>query len=254
MILDLFSLKGTTALVTGCRRGIGRAIATTLAQAGADIIGTSANLEAGSEVEAAVRSVGRHFIPFQADLGRRSAVEGLLRNLAAHAPPIDILINNAGIIRRQPAADHSDENWDSVLEVNLTAPFVLARGLGREMLTRRNGKIIFIASLLSFQGGLTVPGYAASKGGIGQLTKALANEWAGRGVNVNAIAPGYITTDNTAPLRADEKRCAAILERIPAGRWGTPEDIAGAALFLASEAGGYVHGTVLTVDGGWMGR
>ncbi len=254
MTMQLFSLKGKTALVTGCRRGIGRAIATTLAQAGADIIGASANLETGSEVENAVRSAGRQFTPFQVDLSQRSAVEHLLRNLASHGAPIDILVNNAGIIRRQPAAEYSDEDWDTQLEVNLTAPFVLARGLGREMLTRRSGKIIFIASLLSFQGGLTVPGYAASKGGIAQLTKALANEWAGRGVNVNAIAPGYIATDNTAPLRADEKRCASILERIPAGRWGVPEDVAGAALFLASEASGYVHGTVLTVDGGWMGR
>lgn len=254
MTMELFSLKGKTALVTGCRRGIGRAIAAILAEAGADIIGASANLEAGSEVESAVRSTGRQFTAFQADFGERSAVELLLRNLAEHAPPIDILVNNAGIIKREPASDHSDENWDSVLEVNLTAPFILARGLGREMLHRGSGKIIFIASLLSFQGGLTVPGYAASKGGVAQLTKALANEWAGRGVNVNAIAPGYIATDNTAPLRADEKRCAAILERIPAGRWGTPNDIAGAALFLASEASRYVHGTVLTVDGGWMGR
>ncbi len=248
----MFSLEGRTALVTGCRRGIGRAIAIALARAGADILGVSRQLEPDSDVEQAVIAAGRRFARYQVDLSNRAAVKHLLDE--THKISIDILVNNAGIIRRQPAVDHSDQNWDEVLTVNLTVPFLLARGIGSGMLARGEGKIIFIASLLSFQGGLTVPGYAASKGGVAQLTKALANEWAGRGVNVNAIAPGYIATDNTAPLQADAKRNSAILDRIPAGRWGTPEDIAGAAVFLASRASGYIHGTVLTVDGGWMGR
>ena len=169
-------------------------------------------------------------------------------------PSIDILVLNAGTIERKPAIEHGDEIWDRVLEVNLTAPFILSRELGRRMVERGSGKIVFVASLLSFQGGVTVPGYAASKGGIAQLTKALANEWAGKGVNVNAIAPGYIATDNTAALRGDETRSRQILERIPAGRWGAPEDLAGAFVFLASAASDYVHGAVLPVDGGWLAR
>ena len=249
---QLFSLAGRTALVTGCRRGIGQAVAVALAQAGADIIGVSRQLEADSDVERLVVAAGRRFTPHQADLSDKGAINRLVR--AVDGMQIDILVNNAGIIRREPAAEHRDQYWDEVLAVNLTAPFLLTRALGRDMLLRGEGKIIFIASLLSFQGGVTVPGYAASKGGIAQLTKALANEWAGRGVNVNAIAPGYVATDNTAPLQADAKRNAAILERIPAGRWGRPEDIGGAAVFLASRASDYVHGTILTVDGGWMGR
>ncbi len=249
---NMFSLEGRTALVTGCRRGIGRAITIALAQAGADILGVSRQLEPDSDVEQAVIALGRRFTRHQVDLSNRAAVGNLLDEV--NEISIDILVNNAGIIRRQPAVDHSDQNWDEVLTVNLTVPFLLARGIGRKMLAQGQGKIIFIASLLSFQGGLTVPGYAASKGGVTQLTKALANEWAGKGINVNAIAPGYIATDNTAPLQADAKRNNAILDRIPAGRWGTPEDIAGAAVFLASRASGYIHGTVLTVDGGWMGR
>ena len=172
----------------------------------------------------------------------------------ASGTPIDILVNNAGTIRRAPVATHSDEDWDKVLEVNLSAQFILTREIGKSMLARGRGKVIFIASLLTFQGGITVPGYAASKGGIGQLTMALSNEWAGKGVNVNAIAPGYIETDNTTALRADAARSKAILDRIPAGRWGRPEDLQGAAVFLASSASDYVNGTILTVDGGWMGR
>jgi 2-deoxy-D-gluconate 3-dehydrogenase len=169
-------------------------------------------------------------------------------------PRIDILVNNAGTIMRKPAAEHPDEFWDKVIEVNLNAQFILSREIGKEMIARGEGKIVFTASMLTFQGGITVPGYAASKGGIGQLTKALANEWAGKGVNVNAIAPGYIATDNTAALQADEKRSKSILERIPAGRWGTPEDLAGAVVFLCSPAAAYLHGTILMVDGGWLGR
>ncbi len=252
-ILEKFSLHGKTAMVTGCRRGIGLAIAEGLAQAGADIIGVSANLEtSGSAVESAVTRCGRRFTGFQADLADRTAVGHLMENV--RDVRFDILVNNAGIIRRQPSAEHSDENWDSVIATNLTAPFLLAREAGQRMLARGQGKIIFIASLLSFQGGLTVPGYAAAKGGIAQLTKALANEWASGGVNVNAIAPGYIATDNTAALRANESRNASIIQRIPAGRWGTPDDLTGACVFLASDAAKYVHGTILTVDGGWMGR
>ena len=254
-VLDLFRLDGRTALVTGCRRGIGRAMAVALAEAGADIVGVSASLESdGGDVGPAVRAAGRAFTAFQCDFSDRPAIEAFIASVRRDAPPIDILVNNAGTILRKPAAEHGDELWDTVLNVNLTAPFLLAREFGRDMLARGRGKIIFTASLLSFQGGLTVPGYAASKGGIAQLTKALANEWASKGVNVNAIAPGYIATDNTAALRADAQRNESILARIPAGRWGGADDLKGATVFLASAASDYVHGTVLCVDGGWLGR
>lgn len=252
---SLFDLTGRTALVTGCKRGIGRAMAVALAEAGADIIGVSASLElTGSAVEQEVQATGRSFRAYQCDLSQRPAVYAFLEQLRQSGPVIDILINNAGTILRKPAAEHPDEYWDEVLNTNLSAPFVLARELGRDMLTRSYGKIIFTASLLTFQGGITVPGYAASKGAIGSLVKALANEWAGKGVNVNGIAPGYIATDNTEALRQDPERSASILGRIPAGRWGTPADFKGPTVFLASEAANYVHGTILTVDGGWMGR
>lgn len=254
-ILDQFNLAGKTALVTGCRRGIGRGIAEALASAGADIIGVSASLEAsGSAIEKAVTAMGRKFTAHSVDFSDRRAVTDFCARLAAENIIPDILINNAGTIKRKPAAEHDDDLWDEVLEVNLNAQFVISREIGRQMIARGSGKIIFTASLLTFQGGITVPGYAASKGGIGQLTKALANEWAGKGVNVNAIAPGYIATDNTQALQDDEQRYKAILERIPAGRWGTPEDFGGPAVFLASDAANYVHGEVLVVDGGWMGR
>jgi 2-dehydro-3-deoxy-D-gluconate 5-dehydrogenase len=226
-------LSGKTALVTGARRGIGAAAASALAAAGAEVIGVSAS---GGD--------------FSCDFADRRAVYELLEQL----PEIDILLLNAGTIERKPAAEHGDDLWDRVLEVNLTAPFVLARELGRGMIERGGGKIIFVASMLSFQGGITVPGYAASKGGVAQLTKALANEWAPHGVNVNAVAPGYIATDNTQALRDDPDRAPAILARIPAGRWGTPDDLAGAFVFLASSASDYVHGAVLPVDGGWLAR
>ncbi len=254
-ILDQFNLAGKTALVTGCRRGIGRGIAEALASAGADIIGVSASLEAsGSAVEKAVTAMGRKFTAHSVDFSCRQAVTDFCARLAAENITPDILINNAGTIKRKPAAEHDDDLWDEVLEVNLNAQFVISREIGRHMIARGSGKIIFTASLLTFQGGITVPGYAASKGGIGQLTNALANEWAGKGVNVNAIAPGYIATDNTQALQDDEQRYKAILERIPAGRWGTPEDFGGPAVFLASDAANYVHGEILVVDGGWMGR
>lgn len=254
-ILEKFRLDGKTALVTGCRRGIGRSIATALAEAGADIVGVSKSLEAkGSEIEKEVLACHRQFQGYACDFGDRKAVYTFIQRLAAESPRIDILVNNAGNILRKPAVDYPDEYWDALMEVNLNSQFVLTREIGKRMVERGAGKIIFIASLLTFQGGITVPAYAASKGGIGQLTKALANEWAAKGVQVNAIAPGYISTDNTAALRADPNRGPAILARIPAGRWGDPEDLEGAAVFLAAPASDYVNGTIITVDGGWMAR
>jgi 2-deoxy-D-gluconate 3-dehydrogenase len=246
-----FDLTGRTAVVTGCRRGIGLAMAEALAAAGADIIGVSATLEEhGSEAAGRVEAHGRAFTAHRVDLADRSAVSAF----AAGLGPVDILVNNAGTIRRAPAAEHTDEDWDHVLEVDLSAQFVLAREIGRGMLQRGRGRIIFTASMLSFQGGITVPGYAAAKSGIAGLTRALANEWAGHGVNVNAVAPGYIATDNTQALQDQPERNKAILDRIPAGRWGRPEDLAGAVVFLASDAAAYVHGSILPVDGGWLAR
>ncbi|MDG4808827.1 SDR family oxidoreductase [Micromonospora sp. WMMD1120] len=251
---ELFDLSGRTAVVTGARRGIGLAMAEALARAGADIVGVSAQLEAsGSEVERRVRALGRRFTGLRADLGDRAAVHRLAGDLVALGP-VDILVNNGGTIARTPAVDHPDEMWDQVIEVNLSSQFVLSREIGRTMVERGHGKIIFTASLLSFQGGITVPGYAASKSGIAGLTRALANEWAPRGVNVNAIAPGYIATDNTQALRDDPDRDQAIRARIPAGRWGRADDLGGATVFLASAASDYVNGVVLPVDGGWLGR
>jgi 2-deoxy-D-gluconate 3-dehydrogenase len=253
--LACFDLAGKTAMVTGCRRGIGRAAAVGLAASGADIIGVSAALEDdGGEVGAQVRAAGRKFSAFRCDLGDRASVYQLVADLGARGAQVDILVNNAGTIARMPAAEHSDDLWDRVLEVNLTAQFVLTRELGRGMLDRGAGKVVFVASMLSFQGGVNVPGYTASKSGIAGLTKALANEWAGRGVNVNAVAPGYIRTDNTRALQDDAVRSAEILARIPARRWGSPGDLAGAIVFLSSTAADYVHGTVLPVDGGWLAR
>ncbi|MEP3279962.1 MAG: SDR family oxidoreductase [Stappiaceae bacterium] len=254
-VMKLFDLSGKTALVTGAKRGIGRGMAEALAEAGADIIGVSASMDAdGGEVGDAVRGLGRKFSGYGCDFGDRAAVRGFAAQVLKDYPKIDILINNAGTIKRKPAAEHDDELWDAVIEINLSAQFVLTREIGKSMVARGSGKIIFTASLLTFQGGITVPGYSASKGGIGQLTKAFANEWAASGVNVNAIAPGYIATDNTEALQKDPDRSKAILERIPAGRWGAPADFAGAAVYLASSASDYVHGSILTIDGGWMGR
>ncbi|WP_321472237.1 SDR family oxidoreductase [uncultured Paludibaculum sp.] len=254
-IFDLFKLDGKTALVTGCKRGIGLAMAQALAEAGADIIGVSKTLEpAGSDVEKSVAALGRKFSAHTCDFSNRAAVQAFADQVNAEHPVIDILVNNAGTILRKPAAEHPDEYWDEVINTNLHAQWTLAREIGKHMVERGSGKIIFTASLLTFQGGITVPGYAASKGGVGQLTKALANEWAGKGVNVNAIAPGYVATDNTTALRADPVRNPAILARIPAGRWGEPEDFKGATVFLASNASNYVSGEILVIDGGWMGR
>lgn len=254
-VLDFFKLDGKTALVTGAKRGIGKAMAVGLAEAGADIIGVSASLEStGSEVEKEVKALGRKFKAYQCDFSNRTSLYNFIREVKQENPVIDILVNNAGTILRKPAAEHPDEFWDEVIEVNLNAQFVISRELGKEMVARSSGKIIFTASLLTFQGGITVPGYAASKGAIGQLTMALSNEWAAKGVNVNAIAPGYIATDNTAALRSDPDRNPAILARIPQGRWGTPEDFKGPVVYLASKASDYMNGTIVTVDGGWMGR
>jgi 2-dehydro-3-deoxy-D-gluconate 5-dehydrogenase len=251
----LFDLSHKIALVTGCKRGIGKAIASALAEAGADIIGVSASLEpSGSEVEKEVVGFGRKFTGYNCDFSDRGSLGNFISKVRQKHPRIDILVNNAGTILRTPAAEHPDEFWDKVMEVNLNSQFILSREIGKGMIALGSGKIIFISSLLTFQGGINVPGYAASKGAIGQLTKALANEWASKGVNVNAIAPGYIATDNTAALRKDPERNAAILSRIPQGRWGLAEDLKGPAVFLASHASDYVNGTILTVDGGWMGR
>jgi 2-dehydro-3-deoxy-D-gluconate 5-dehydrogenase len=249
----MFDLTGATAVVTGARRGIGLAMATALARAGADIIGVSAALEqSGSEVEQQVRDAGRSFTGHRVDFADRVAVARLAADLAD--VKIDILVNNAGTIARTPAAEHPDEMWDHVLTVDLSSQFVLTREIGRRMIDRGHGKIIFTASLLSFQGGINVPGYTAAKSGIVGLTRALANEWAPKGVNVNAIVPGYIATDNTQALQDDPERSKAILERIPAARWGTPGDFAGVAVFLASHASDYVHGALVPIDGGWLGR
>jgi 2-dehydro-3-deoxy-D-gluconate 5-dehydrogenase len=253
-ILDQFKLAGKIALVTGCKRGIGKAMAIGLAEAGADIIGVSATLESGSNVEKEVTALGRKFRGYACDFADRKALYAFIAQVKKDFPRIDVLINNAGTILRKPAAEHPDEYWDKVMEVNLNSQFILTREIGKDMVARGLGKVVFTASLLTFQGGITVPGYAASKGAVGSLVKAFANEWAGQGVNVNAVAPGYIDTDNTEALRNDPSRSQQILARIPAGRWGKIDDFKGPVVFLASDAAAYVHGTILLVDGGWMGR
>ena len=254
-ILDAFKLDGKTALVTGCRRGIGRGLAEALAEAGADIVGVSASMESsGSEIEGAVTAMGRRITGYSVDLNDRDALNDFIHQVKNDFPVIDILVNNAGLTLRAPAAEHSDEYWDTVMNVNLNAPFILSREIGRDMVARGRGKIVFTASVLSFQGGITVPSYAASKGAVAQLVMALSNEWASKGVNVNAIAPGYIATDLTSALQNDKERSRSISERIPAGRWGAPSDLGGAVVYLSSDASNYVHGAVLAVDGGWLGR
>jgi 2-deoxy-D-gluconate 3-dehydrogenase len=253
--LSMFDLTGRLAVVTGASRGIGLAMAAALAQAGADIVAVSATLKpSGSDVQAAVTQAGRRFTGIRADFADQDQVRELAQTLRDLGRPVDILVNNAGTIARAPARSHPDDLWAHVLQVNLTSAFTLTREVGGGMLEQGHGKVIFTASLLSFQGGINVPGYAASKSGLAGLTRALANEWAARGVNVNAIAPGYIETDNTAPLRDDPARSEAIAGRIPAGRWGVPDDLRGATVFLASPASDYVHGVVLPVDGGWLSR
>ena len=253
MTANPFDLTGKVAIVTGASSGIGLAMAEGLAAAGADIVGVSVNMPmTGSEVSRRVEALGRTFTPYDTDFADRAAITSLGEKLAALNA--DILINNAGTIRRAPAAEHSDEFWDEVIAVNLSSQFVLSRAIGGNMVARGRGKIIFTGSLLSFQGGVNVPGYTASKSAVVGLAKALSNEWAISGVNVNAIAPGYIATANTTALREDADRSNAILERIPAGRWGEASDLVGAAVFLSSSASDYINGITLPVDGGWLGR
>jgi 2-deoxy-D-gluconate 3-dehydrogenase len=249
--LDLFRLDNKVALITGAASGLGAAIATALAEAGAKVA-VHGNRRAADET---AHAIGENAAAFQADLSHTAGAESLFGRVKEHFGRVDILINNAGTIHRDAAVDTTLDSWEQVLQVNLTSVFQLSQLAARDMISREaSGKIVNIASLLSFQGGIRVPAYAASKGGVAQLTKALANEWAPKGIQVNAIAPGYIATSNTEALQADETRNRQILERIPAGRWGQPQDLAGAALFLSSAASDYVTGTVLTVDGGWMGR
>ncbi len=249
-----FDLTGRTAVVTGASRGIGFGIATALADAGADIVGASASLDpAGSAIQDAVEARGRRFTGYRVDFANPDAVAAFGADIDTLGP-VDVLVNNAGTIERAPAAVHPMDSFTRVLQVNLTSQFALSQVVGRRMLEAGHGRIIFTASLLSFQGGITVPGYAAAKSGVAGLVRALSNEWAGHGVTVNAIAPGYIATDNTQALQDDPDRSRSILERIPAGRWGRPDDLGGAAVFLASDAARYVTGAILPVDGGWLGR
>jgi 2-deoxy-D-gluconate 3-dehydrogenase len=254
MILDLFKLDGKIAVVTGASSGIGQAMAIALAEAGADIIAMSRPIDGKDETGDAIAIIGRKYKHYDADFADRKSLYRAIENIKHDYNKIDILINNAGAIMRMPAAEHTDEYWDQVIEVNLNSQFIVTREFGKEMIARGSGKIVFTCSLLTFQGGVTVPGYAASKGGLGQLVKAFANEWAAKGVNVNGIAPGYIATRNTKALLEDPIRSKAILDRIPAGRWGEPGDFAGAAVFLSSAASDYMHGSIVIVDGGWMGR
>ena len=253
-ILDKFSLSGKTAVVTGASSGIGQGMAKGLAEAGADIIDLSRLSHGEDETARIVATAGRKYTHYNTDFSDRESLYEGIRKVREDFGTVDILVNNAGTILRKPAIEHPDEYWDKVIEVNLSSQFIITRELGKEMVARGAGKIIFTCSLLTFQGGITVPGYAASKSGVGRLVMAFANEWASQGVNVNGIAPGYISTENTSALRADPERSKAILDRIPAERWGIPEDFAGPVVFLASEAAGYINGSIVTVDGGWMGR
>ena len=253
-ILDKFRLDGKVALVTGASRGLGQAIAIALAEAGADVVCHGRSEASSDEACAEIKKNGREAFSIGGDMADRDVPKRLIDEVIERLGRIDILINNAGMIRRAPAIDYAEEDWTAVLEVNLSSVFRLSQAAGRKMIEQGGGKIVNIASLLSFQGGITVPAYTASKSGVAGLTKALANEWARFNVNVNAIAPGYMATDNTAPLRADDARNRQILERIPAGRWGEPGDLAGAAVFLSSPASYYLHGHILVVDGGWMAR
>ena len=250
---ERFSLKGKIALVTGSSRGLGAGIALALAEAGASVA-IHGSCKIPEKTQGQLAALGANHFPVVGDVSDAAVCARLIEEVVDHFGTIDILVNNAGTIRRAPAAEHSDEAWQTVIDTNLTSVFRLTKHAGKHMLERGSGKVINIASMLTFQGGIFVPSYAAAKGGVGQLTKAFANEWAARGVNVNAIAPGYMTTDNTAAVQANPERARQIMDRIPAGRWGCPEDLAGAAVFLASSASDYVHGHVLAVDGGWLSR
>jgi 2-deoxy-D-gluconate 3-dehydrogenase len=254
MILDKFRLDGKVAVVTGASTGLGQAMAIALAEAGADVAAHCHFAGKADETCRKISGLGRKTISVAGDMSDKEAPKRLVDEVIEQFGRIDVLINNAGMIRRTPAIDFSEEDWLTVLEVNLSSVFRLSQAAGRKMVERKSGKIINIASLLSFQGGITVPAYTASKSGVAGLTKALANEWAKDNVNVNAIAPGYMETNNTTALRSDETRNRQILERIPAGRWGKPEDLTGAAVFLASAASDYLNGHILVVDGGWMAR
>jgi 2-deoxy-D-gluconate 3-dehydrogenase len=253
-VLDLFRLGGKVALVTGAGRGLGQAMTLGLAEAGADIAGLYRTHY--EETQTHVEGLGRRFLPLQCDLQTATVAQlnAVVDQVVHEMGRLDILVNNAGIIRRAPALEFSEQDWDEVLQVNLKALFFLSQAAARVMAQQESGKIIHIASMLSFQGGILVPSYTAAKSGVAGLTRAMANEWAGKGINVNAIAPGYMATDNTAPLRADPARNQAILARIPAGEWGEPATLRGAIVFLASAASNYVHGTILAVDGGWLAR
>ncbi|MFC0558275.1 2-dehydro-3-deoxy-D-gluconate 5-dehydrogenase KduD [Halalkalibacter alkalisediminis] len=250
MTQSSFTLNGKVALVTGASRGLGQGMAVGLAEAGADVIG--AGISDMSETRMQVEELGRKFYEIKSDLSQPAAAKQLVLDAVSEAGKIDILVNNAGIIKRSEAADFSDDDWNAVINVNLNSVFQLCREVGNHMLENGSGKIINIASMLSFQGGLRVPAYTASKHAVAGLTKSLANEWASKGINVNAIAPGYMETDNTEALRANEERNTYITSRIPKGEWGKPEDLKGPIVFLASEASSYVNGHVLCVDGGWM--
>lgn len=252
-VLSLFDLSGKTALVTGCDTGLGMSMATALAEAGADIVGASLGGEY-AEIKNRVEGTGRTFTYHSVDISDRKALYAFINNVKEENKKIDILVNNAGIIMRKPAAEHPDEFWDKVIDVNLNAQFIMGREFGKEMIANGGGKIIFTCSLLSFQGGINVPGYTASKSAVAGLVRAFGNEWGSKGVCVNGIAPGYIVTNNTKALREDADRSKSILDRIPAGRWGMPDDFKGPVVFLASSASDYVNGTVLFVDGGWMAR
>ena len=255
-ILDQFKLDGKLAVVTGSSQGIGQGMAKALAEAGADIVNFSLALKDGQtdETQAIIEDLGRTYEFMPTDFSDRQALYASINAVKEKYGTPDILFNNAGMIARSPIAEYPDEMWDQVIEVNLNSQFVITREFGRDMVQRGSGKIVFTCSLLSFQGGITVPSYAASKSGVARLVQSFANEWAGKGININGIAPGYIATENTSALRADPVRSKAILERIPAGRWGTPDDFGGTAVFLASPASDYMNGSVVTVDGGWMGR
>jgi len=253
MNASMFDLGGKVAVVTGCNTGLGAAIAQALARAGCDIAGV--NRSSPEQTAADVRAAGRRYLDLRADLSSTAPIPGIVRDTVQAYGRIDILVNNAGIIRRNDALDFTEEDWDAVLEVNLKSVFFLSQAVARQFIAQDGpGKIINIASMLSFQGGIRVPSYTAAKSGVLGLTRLLANEWAARCINVNAIAPGYIETNNTAALRGDARRSQEILERIPAGRWGVPEDLAGPAVFLASAASDYLHGHTLAVDGGWLAR
>ncbi len=253
-ILDAFRLDGKVAIVTGATRGLGRGMAVALAQAGADIAGVSQSADA-PETAAAVQAAGKRYLHIQADLQSTAPIERIISMSLGGLGRVDILVNNAGIIRRNDALDFTEQEWDEVMDTNLKTDFFLSQAVARQFIRQGSGgKIVNIASMLSFQGGIRVPSYTASKGGIKSLTMLLANEWARHGININAIAPGYMATDNTAQLRADEERHREILARIPAGRWGSAEDLGGAVVFLSSQASNYVNGYTIAVDGGWLAR